>query len=127
MKDPLSIHLIRNLLIDIHGKKVLVDSDVAEIYGVATREINKAVKNNREKFPDSYLISLNKSEKFEPVENFHRFNRLKHSTSLPKAFTEKGLYMLATILKSRRATKASMGFWYSDSGTAGLLTGWKDQ
>ena len=68
-----------------------------------TYYINKAVKNNPNKFPENYIIGLSKDEKLELVENFHRFVPLKHSTSLPKAFTEKGLYMLATILKSPRA------------------------
>jgi hypothetical protein len=58
------------------------------------------VKNNPEKFPEGSLIELNKQEKDELVENFDRFIKLKHSTSPLKGFTEKGLYMLATILKS---------------------------
>ncbi len=70
--------------------------------------LNKAVKNNLDKFPDGYVIELVANEKIELVENFHRFNRLKHSTVMPKAFTEKGLYMLATILKSPRATATTI-------------------
>lgn len=73
-----------------------------------TRDINKAVKNNPDKFPEHYIIQLNNKEKIELVENFHRFNPLKHSTVLPKAFTEKGIYMLATILKSGRATETTI-------------------
>ena len=61
-----------------------------------TKEINQAVKNNPDKFPAGYLIECNKVEKAELVKNFDRFNPLKHSTALPTAFTEKGLYMLAT-------------------------------
>jgi len=86
------------------GQKVLLDADVAQIYGVETRDINKAVTNNPDKFPAGYVVKLSKAEKNELVENFHRFNRLKHATVNPKAFTEKGLYMLATILKSKVAT-----------------------
>ena len=86
----------------------MVDSDVALVYGVATRDINKAVKNNPEKFPDGYIFKLSKAEKMELVENFHRFSNLKHSTVLPKAFTEKGLYMIATILKSHKATRKTI-------------------
>jgi len=85
-----------------------LDSDVAKLYGVETRDINKAVKNNPDKFPDNYILQLDKAEKSELVENFHRFDPLKHSTVLPKAFTEKGLYMLATILKSAKATKTTI-------------------
>ena len=78
--------------------QVILDRDVAELYGVETRDINKAVKNNPKKFPPGYVFELNNSEKQELVENFHRFNSLKHSTVAPHAFTEQGLYMLATIL-----------------------------
>jgi hypothetical protein len=86
---------------------VLIDGDVAEIYGVETKRVNEAVKNNLDKFPEDYLFELSQEEKDELVENFDRFNRLKHSTANPKVFTEKGLYMLATILKSKQATETT--------------------
>ena len=66
----------------------------------------KAVANNPDKFPVGYVVVLTTKEKSELVENFHRFNKLKHSAVNPKAFPEKGLYMLATILKSPQAVKA---------------------
>ncbi len=87
---------------------VLLDSDLASVYGVETRDINKAVANNPDKFPIGYLVELSNAEKAELVENFHQFDKLKHSTVNPKAFTEKGLYMLATILKSPQATQATI-------------------
>lgn len=99
---------LNELIIQIRNESVLLDADVAEIYGVETRDINKAVANNPGKFPVGYVIELSKPEKIELVENFHRFDRLKHSTVNPKAFTEKGLYMLATILKSPQATQATI-------------------
>ena len=94
---------VKSKIIEIRKQKVILDSDVAELYGVKTRDINKAVKNNINKFPENYIVTLNVNEKLELVENFHRFNFLKHSTALPKGFTERGLYMLATILKSPQA------------------------
>lgn len=94
-------------IINIRGENVLIDGDVAKIYGVETKRVNEAVKNNLDKFPEDYLIELTQSEKNELVENFDRFNRLKHSPANPKAFTEKGLYMLATILKSKQATQTT--------------------
>ena len=94
-------------IISIRGENVLIDGDVAEIYGVETKRVNEAVKNNLDKFPEDYLIELTQSEKNELVENFDRFNHLKHSTANPKAFTEKGLYMLATVLKSKQATQTT--------------------
>ena len=99
---------IENLIINLRDKKVLIDSDVAKIYGVETRNINKAVRNNLDKFPEGYIFELTKEEKNRVVENFHHLSNLKFSPHLPKAFTEKGLYMLATILKSKQATEATI-------------------
>jgi hypothetical protein len=107
MNKPLDISSIHDAIVELRGQRVLIDSDVAKIYGVATRDVNKAVSNNPDKFPEGYILELNKSEKLELVENFHRFSKLKHSSVMPKAFPEKGLYMLATILKSPQATKAT--------------------
>ena len=98
---------VKELIIELRGEKVLIDRDVAKLYGVETKRINEAVKNNRDKFPNGYMFSLQVSEKQQLVENFDRFSSLKHSPVEPKAFTEKGLYMLATILRSPRADSAN--------------------
>ena len=108
MTDMVRFENLKELIIELRGQSILLDSDVAQIYGVETRDINKAVANNPDKFPAGYIIELSKSEKTELVENFHRFDKLKHSTVNPKAFAEKGLYMLATILKSPQATQATI-------------------
>jgi hypothetical protein len=97
-----------NKIIVIRDKQVILDRDVAELYGVETKRINEALKNNPDKFPNGYVITLNIKEKDELVENFDRFKTLKHSTVEPHAFTEKGLYMLATILKSPLATEVTI-------------------
>lgn len=94
---------VESRLITLRGQMVLLDRDVAELYRVETKRINEAVRNNPDKFPERYLFKLNKTEKDELVENFDRFDPIKHSTTLPTAFTEQGLYMLATILKSEQA------------------------
>ena len=86
------LQTIEQSIICIQNQNVIIDSDVARLYGVVTRDINKAVKNNPDKFPEGYILELTKSQKNELVENFHRFNAQKHTTVLPKAFTEKGLY-----------------------------------
>ncbi|MFQ5356747.1 MAG: ORF6N domain-containing protein [Mariprofundaceae bacterium] len=106
--DIMTFQNVEGKTVTIRDMQVLVDRDLAELYGVETRDINKAVKNNSEKFPSGYIIELSRSEKNELVENFHRFNKLKHSTVNPKVFTEKGLYMLATILKSETATQTTL-------------------
>jgi hypothetical protein len=108
MSNIMKFENLQDRIIEIRDQKVLLDVDVAEIYGVETRDINKAVANNPDKFPVGYVVELSKQEKSELVENFHRFNKLKHSTVNPKAFPEKGLYMLATILKSPQAVQATL-------------------
>jgi len=98
---------VEEKIITIRGISVILDSDVAELYGVETMRINEAVKNNPEKFPEGYVFELSKEEKQGVIENFDN-PKIKFSPTFPKAFTEKGLYMLATILKSSRATQATI-------------------
>ena len=100
---PISMEDVQDKIIVLRGEPVILDRDVAELYGVQTKEINQAVKNNLRKFPKGYILSVEEEEKEELVKNFDRFNVLKHSTVMPTAFTERGLYMMATILKSRQA------------------------
>ena len=95
-------------IIVVRNIQVILDRDVAELYGVETRDINKAVKNNPKKFPPGYVIELNNNEKEELIKNFDRFKKLKHSTVAPHAFTEQGLYMLATILKGDLAISTTI-------------------
>ena len=99
---------VENRIITLRDQQVILDSDVATLYGVETKQINKAVKNNPDKFPDGYIFELAETERNELVKNFHRFDKQKHSSVLPKAFTEKGLYMLATILKSPQAVETTI-------------------
>jgi len=99
---------VEEKILKIRDENVILDSDVAALYGVETREINQAVKNNPEKFPTGYVIETTQDEKTELIKIFDRFNNLKHSPFCPAAFTEKGLYMLATILKSPRATQTTI-------------------
>lgn len=106
--EIVKFEMLESKLIKYHNELVLVDRDVAELYGVTTKEINQAVSNNQNKFPDGYIIELTKEDKNELVKKFDRFNKLKHSTVNPKVFTEKGLYMLATIIKSEVATDTTI-------------------
>jgi phage regulator Rha-like protein len=108
MSDITKTEQLEAIILIIREQRVLLDRDIARVYGVETRDINKAVANNPDKFPTGYLFELTKMEKTELVENFHRFEKLKHATVKPKAFTEKGLYMLATILRSPAATQATL-------------------
>ena len=95
-------------VVRLRDQDVLLDFSVAELYGVETKRVNEAVKNNPDKFPEGYIFELQQSEKQYVVENFDHLQGLKKSPVLPKAFTEKGLYMLATILKSERAAQTTI-------------------
>ncbi len=99
---------VQEKIIAIRGQQIIIDMDVAELYGIETREVNQAVKNNAEKFPDGYLFELEDTEKNELIKNFDRFKKLKHSAVPLKGFTEKGLYMMATILKSPKAVETTI-------------------
>lgn len=98
---------VRQKIIHIRNNRVILDADVAELYGVKTREINQAVRNNPEKFPSDYVFELDTQELMSLRSNFLTANISPKSRVIPKAFTEKGLYMLATILKSRQAVNAT--------------------
>ncbi len=108
MDNIVKFSQVEDKILTVRNQSVILDSDVAELYGVETRDINKSVKNNPDKFPVGYIFELDKSEKREVVEIFHHLKKLKYSSVLPKAFTEKGLYMLATILKSEQATQTTI-------------------
>lgn len=105
------IENIEDLIIEIRDEKVIVDSDIAKIYGVETKRINEAVKNNPEKFPKGYILDLS-DESWESlrskISTLKELGRGEHRKHKPKAFTEKGLYMLATILKSKQATQTTI-------------------
>lgn len=108
MKQQEIIPNVEEKIITLRNQQVILDCDVAELYGVATKEINQAVRNNPEKFPDGYIFELDSQEKGEVVKNFDHLQNLRFSPQFPKAFTEKGLYMLATILKSPRAVQTTI-------------------
>jgi len=107
--EVIKFQTLDNKLIKIRNQLVLIDKDIAELFQVETKRINEAVKNNSDKFPDdTYIIEINQDEKKKVVENFDHLSSLKYSPHMPKVFTEKGLYMLATILKSKVATDATL-------------------
>jgi len=100
--DMIKLEEVENKINEIRAHKVLLDSDVAELYEVETKRVNEAVKNNPEKFPDGYLFDLSEDE-WEKLKSKYSTSIKGGKVKLPKAFTEKGLYMLATILKSKKA------------------------
>ena len=86
----------------------MIDRDIAELYGVETKRLNEQVKRNIERFPADFMFALNKAEKDELVANCDRFNTLKHSTVMPNAFTEQGVAMLSSVLKSQTAVDVNI-------------------
>ena len=105
--DIIKFSKVEEKIIIIRNTPVILDSDVAELYGVQTKEVNQAVKNNPDKFPKEYVIELKSSEFYDVRSKFLTAN-LEKTRTLPKAFGEKGLYMLATILKSPQATQTTI-------------------
>lgn len=103
----MELQSIENKIIMIQGQQVILDSDVAELYSVETKRINEAVKNNPDKFPAGYIISL-EQEDWENLKSKISTSSWGGVRKLPNAFSEKGLYMLATILKSPKATETTI-------------------
>jgi len=99
---------IENRIFTFQGVQVMIDRDLAEIYGVETKALNQAVKRNIERFPVPFRFQLTEHEKNELVTNCDRFDKLKHSSVLPYAFTEQGVAMLSAVLRSGTAIKVSI-------------------
>ena len=100
---PLSTKEVEERIAMIRNQEVIADADVAFLYGVETREVNQAVKNNKDKFPAEYMFELTSSELRDLRSKILITNVSSMSRNPTKAFTERGLYMLATILKGERA------------------------
>ena len=116
---PISLSDVQSKIVVLRGEPVILDRDVAKLYGVETREINQALKNNPNKFPVGYTYTLTNQEvaemrskiltsSSETTENEQVSPKFSKSHYNPTAFTEKGLYMMATILKSAQATQTTI-------------------
>ena len=99
---------IERAILIIRGQKVMLDADLAELYGVTTKRLNEQVKRNRNRFPKDFIFRLSSKGKAEVVANCDHLKRLKFSPTLPYAFTEHGTVMLASVLNSRRAIEVSI-------------------
>jgi hypothetical protein len=99
---------IKNMIFTIRDKQVMIDKDLAVLYGVSTKALNQAVKRNIDRFPDDFRFQLTDEEKNELVTKCDRFKTLKHSSSNPYAFTEQGISMLSAVLKSKIAIEVSI-------------------
>src|SRR6056297_2423509 len=99
---------IKNKIFTFRGLQVMMDRDLAELYGVEVKRLNEQVKRNIERFPENFRFQLNNNEKNELVANCNRFNKLKHSSVNPHAFTEQGVSMLSAVLRSETAIRVSI-------------------
>ena len=111
MKNQLSLIIqekIEQTIFMIRGKKIMIDHDLATLYGVKTFRLNEQVKRNMKRFPEDFMFQLSLTEKDELIANCDRFKKLKHSTSNPYAFTEQGIAMLSSVLNSDRAVEVNI-------------------
>ena len=111
---------VRDRLVVLRNVAVLIDADVAALYGVETKRVNEAVRNNPDKFPADYMFELTKEERDDLRSKISSAKVSSKSRVLPKAFTEKGLYMLATVLKSKRAKETTFAIIETFAQVRGL-------
>ncbi|MBN1871228.1 MAG: ORF6N domain-containing protein [Candidatus Omnitrophica bacterium] len=100
--------VIENKIFMIRGHKVMIDRDLAELYGVETKYLNRQVRVNKDRFPAEFMFRLTSEEKNELVQICHRLETMKHSSSMPYVFTEHGVTMLSSVLNSKRAIKINI-------------------
>jgi hypothetical protein len=102
------LEAIENLILNIRGKQVMLDRDLARLYGVETKVLNQAVKRNIERFPERFMFQLTDDEKIKVVTICDHLNDLRFSYQNPYAFTEQGVSMLSAVLKSKIAVNISI-------------------
>src|SRR5512137_2989191 len=111
MKDQkavIPIGQIEERILLIRGQRVMLDADLAGLYGTTTKRLNEQVKRNRSRFPEDFMFQLTKKEKAEVVAICDHLAKLKFSPVLPNAFTEHGAIMVASVLNSKRAIEVSV-------------------
>lgn len=108
MNEIMLEDVIEKKIFLIRGQKVMIDRDLAELYEVKTKQLNQQVNRNIQRFPEEFIFKLTLKEKDELVQICHRFDSMKHSTSLPYVFTEHGVAMLSSVLNSERAIRINI-------------------
>jgi len=107
-KLPQAENIIAKKILTIRGKRVMLDRDLAVLYGVETYVLNQSVKRNSNRFPLDFMFQLTKDEKAEVITNCDHLKNLKYSPNLPNAFTEHGILMLSSVLNSERAIQVNI-------------------
>ena len=119
-ENPVPLADVQRRVVVVRGMSVILDADVAALYGIETKRVNEAVRNNPDKFPGDYMFMLTAEELEDLRSKISSAKPSSKSRVLPKAFTEKGLYMLATVLKSRRAVDATFAIIETFAKVRGL-------
>jgi hypothetical protein len=99
---------IESLILDVRGHKVVLDRDLAVLYGVETKALNRAVRRNADRFPPDFMFQVSEEEKEQILDGSFRFQRMKFASTRPYAFTEHGAIMAASVLSSPRAVEVSV-------------------
>ena len=107
-KAIIPIGQIEQQILLIRGQRVMLDADLAGLYGTTTKRLNEQVKRNRGRFPEDFMFQLTKKEKAEVVAICDHLAKLKFSPVLPNAFTEHGVIMVASVLNTKRAIQVSV-------------------
>ena len=102
------VERVQQCIFLLRGKKVMLDRDLANPYGVETKRLNESVKRDIDRFPDDFMFKLDKTETDQLVANCDRFKMLKHTASTPYAFTEQGVAMLSSVLRSKQAVEVNI-------------------
>ena len=108
MTKLVPIEKVEERILIIRGHKVMLDTDLAELYGVTTARLNQQVNRNIDRFPDDFMLTLTPSEKADLIAKCNNLRRLKFYPGMPKAFTEHGSVMLASVLNTPIAVQASI-------------------
>lgn len=107
VKDVIPLETVISKILVIRNQKVILDSDLAKLYGVGTKVLNQAVKRNLQRFPIDFMFQLTKEEHASLRSQFVTLKRGQHSKYLPSVFTEQGVAMLSSVLKSERAIEVN--------------------
>lgn len=103
-----AVEQIEPCILLVRGQRIMLDADLARLYGVTTKRLNEQVKRNRDRFPDDFMVQLSVAEKREVVANCDHLKRLKFSRTRPYAFTEHGAIMAANVVNTPRAIQVGV-------------------
>ncbi len=108
MNELVLFENLQKRIFTIRGQRVMIDCDLAELYGVETKKLNQAVKRNIERFPSDFMFQLTDKEQNEVVTNCDHLGKLKYSATNAYAFTEHGVTMLSGVLRSKKAVEINI-------------------